>query len=51
MSNGDAQALTSVDAAGWKKEAEDIAAYYGKFDGKLPPALKSQLEELRRRLG
>src|SRR5207249_655485 len=29
----DIQALTSVDVAGWKKETDDIAAYYAKFDG------------------
>src|SRR5262249_10016815 len=44
MSAADAQALTSVDAAGWKKEAKDIAAYYAKFNGHLPDALGKQLE-------
>src|SRR5438094_74917 len=38
ISSAEAQALTSVDAAGWKKEAEDIAAYYAKFNGNLPDA-------------
>jgi phosphoenolpyruvate carboxykinase (GTP) len=47
----DLQALTSVDPAGWKREASDIASYYGKFDGRLPDALKQQLESLRQRLG
>jgi len=47
----DIRALTSVDAAGWKKEAEDIAAYYAKLDGRLPPPLKEQLDGLRQRLG
>jgi phosphoenolpyruvate carboxykinase (GTP) len=47
----DAQALTTVDAEGWKKEAADIAAYYAKFDGRLPAALSNQLEALRQRLG
>lgn len=47
----DLKALTSVDTHGWKKEADDIAAYYGKFDGRLPQALKGQLEGLRQRLG
>jgi phosphoenolpyruvate carboxykinase (GTP) len=42
--------LTSVDAAGWKKEADDIASYYIKFDGHLPRALASQLDQLRKRL-
>jgi len=39
-----------VDAAGWKKEAEDIAAYYARFDGHLPEALVKQLENLKQRL-
>ncbi len=43
--------LASVDAAGWKKEAEDIGAYYRKFDGDLPKALTEQLTALRQRLG
>jgi len=47
----DLQALTSVDPAGWKREASDIASYCGKFDGRLPDALKQQLESLRQRLG
>jgi phosphoenolpyruvate carboxykinase (GTP) len=47
----DLKELTSVDVAGWKKEAEDIAGYYAKFGDKLPPALKQQLEELKKRLG
>ncbi|PYJ00957.1 MAG: phosphoenolpyruvate carboxykinase, partial [Verrucomicrobia bacterium] len=46
----DARALTALDADGWKREAEDIAAYYAKFNGKLPDALKKQLEGLRQRL-
>jgi phosphoenolpyruvate carboxykinase (GTP) len=47
----DMQSLTAVDADGWKKEAEDIAGYYAKFEGRLPAALKKQLEDLRQRLG
>jgi phosphoenolpyruvate carboxykinase (GTP) len=47
----DLKALTSVDQAGWKKEAEDINTYYQKFGERLPEALKIQLEKLRRRLG
>jgi len=46
----DMQALTSVDIPGWKKEADDIAGYYSKFE-RLPEALKGQLEGLRKRLG
>ncbi len=47
----DLKALTWVDSVGWKKEADDIGTYYAKFDGRLPEALKSQLEGLRQRLG
>jgi phosphoenolpyruvate carboxykinase (GTP) len=51
MSADNIQALTSVDKDGWKKEIEDIAANYGKFGDHLPAALKTQLDDLRRRLG
>src|SRR5437773_466311 len=43
--------LLSVDVAGWKKEADDIAAYFAKFRDRLPRALRQQLHELRKRLG
>jgi phosphoenolpyruvate carboxykinase (GTP) len=43
--------LLAVDVAGWKKEAEDIAANYAKFGNKLPKALTEQLDNLRKRLG
>jgi phosphoenolpyruvate carboxykinase (GTP) len=43
--------LLSVDVAGWKKEADDIEAYYGKLGDKLPRALRQQLDDLRKRLG
>ena len=45
------KALTSVDPAGWRREADDVASYYSKFDGKLPDALRKQLLELHQRLG
>jgi phosphoenolpyruvate carboxykinase (GTP) len=45
------KALDSVDKEGWKKEVEDVAANFAKFDGNLPGALKEQLEQLRERLG
>ena len=51
LSSQDLQALSSFDPAGWKKEADDIAAYYSKFDGRLPESLQSQLAGLRQRLG
>jgi phosphoenolpyruvate carboxykinase (GTP) len=44
-------ALTAVDAAGWRKEIDDVAANYAKFGSRLPPALNQQLDELRKRLG
>jgi phosphoenolpyruvate carboxykinase (GTP) len=47
----DIRALTSVDPAGWRREADDVASYYSKFDGKLPEALRKQLLELHQRLG
>lgn len=47
----DVKALTSVDVPGWKKEIEDVAANYEKFGSHLPAALKTQLDELRKRLG
>jgi phosphoenolpyruvate carboxykinase (GTP) len=45
------QVLTSVDTKGWKKEADDIEAYYRKFDGRLPVSLRRELDALRERLG
>ena len=42
--------LTSVDAAGWKKEIEDVASNYARFGSHLPAALNKQLDELRKRL-
>jgi phosphoenolpyruvate carboxykinase (GTP) len=46
----DLESLTSVDAAGWKKEVEDVAATYAKFGAHLPPALREQLDLLRKGL-
>jgi phosphoenolpyruvate carboxykinase (GTP) len=42
--------LLAVDAPGWKKEIEDVAANYGKFGSRLPKALNQQLDGLRKRL-
>jgi phosphoenolpyruvate carboxykinase (GTP) len=47
----DMQQLLAVDLAGWKKEVEDVAVDYAKFDGKVPKALHDQLDGLRKRLG
>jgi phosphoenolpyruvate carboxykinase (GTP) len=43
--------LLAVDTAGWKKEADDVAANYAKFGSRLPRALAEQLTSLRQRLG
>jgi phosphoenolpyruvate carboxykinase (GTP) len=43
--------LLAVDIAGWKKEIENIAASYARFDSKLPQTLTDQLDGLRKRLG
>jgi phosphoenolpyruvate carboxykinase (GTP) len=46
----DAAELLAVDAEGWKKETQDIAAYYAKFGRRLPAALEDQLRKLDQRL-
>jgi phosphoenolpyruvate carboxykinase (GTP) len=43
--------LLAVDAAGWHKEIDDVAANYAKFGSHLPKALSEQLDGLRKRLG
>ena len=43
--------LITVDVAGWKREIEDVASNYAKLGERLPAALHTQLEELRKRLG
>jgi phosphoenolpyruvate carboxykinase (GTP) len=47
----DVEALTSVDAKGWKSEVEDVAANYAKYGANVPADLKAQLDKLRSRLG
>jgi len=46
----DLRELLCVDAAGWKAETDDIAAYYATFGTRLPAALQTQLQNLRNRL-
>ena len=46
----DMKELLSVDKEGWKNELADISQYYEKFGGRLPEALKKELEDLRSRL-
>jgi phosphoenolpyruvate carboxykinase (GTP) len=50
VSPDDLSQLLAVDVEGWKKEAEDIAAYYPKLGSHVPPALEKQLYELGQRL-
>jgi phosphoenolpyruvate carboxykinase (GTP) len=42
--------LLTVDVEGWKKEVEDIATNYAKFNSTLPAAMNEQLNNLRARL-
>ena len=51
LPDGNLQHLLEVDVAGWKKEVEDIAASYARYDHKLPKPLNDQLDALRKRLG
>jgi len=44
------QELCSVERERWLKEADDIGAYYDTFGDHLPAALRTQLDELRKRL-
>lgn len=46
----DLKQLLAVDAAGWQVEIADISANYDKFGGKIPVALKKELEGLKERL-
>ena len=48
---GNLRDLLEVDVAGWKKEVEDTAASYARYDSKLPKTLTDQLDGLRKRLG
>jgi phosphoenolpyruvate carboxykinase (GTP) len=42
--------LLAVDVAGWKAELPGMAAYFASFGDRLPPALLTQLDDLRARL-
>jgi len=50
MNPEDLRQLLAVDVPGWKNEVEDIDRNYAKLNHHLPPALKQQLDDLRRRL-
>ena len=47
----DLKQLLAVDAAGWKREVDDVAANYARLGSHLPKALNEQLDALRQRLG
>jgi len=51
VSPEDIDELIAVDVPGWRKEIADVAANYARFGGRLPAALSTQLDELRKRLG
>jgi len=42
--------LLAVDVEAWKREADDTAVFFEKFGSHLPPALKQELADLKRRL-
>jgi phosphoenolpyruvate carboxykinase (GTP) len=51
LSPDNVRQLLAVDTAGWKSEADNIAAYFANFGDKLPSAFPVQLRALRERLG
>jgi phosphoenolpyruvate carboxykinase (GTP) len=46
----DLEELFAVDADSWLREADLTEEFYGTFDGKVPAALRAELEALRYRL-
>jgi len=51
VSAEDVRELLAVNVPDWKKEIDDVAANYAKFDSHLPKQLTGQLNNLRQRLG
>ena len=51
LARGAMDELLAVDAAGWRRELESIATYYGTFGERLPAELGDELAALRSRLG
>lgn len=47
----DMEELLKVDIAAWRAEVPDIEKHFAKFGDRLPPRLKTQLTELKKRLG
>ena len=43
--------LLSVSKDDWRREAEGIAEFFGKFDGRLPAEMERQRQGLVKRLG
>jgi phosphoenolpyruvate carboxykinase (GTP) len=43
--------LLAVDGAAWRREADEIAAYLQGYGSRLPDRLRSEVEQLRARLG
>ncbi len=51
ISEEDMRKLFEVSPEEWKKEVEDIEAFYARFGARIPSELKEQLASLKRRLG
>jgi phosphoenolpyruvate carboxykinase (GTP) len=51
VSQEDVEELLRVDAQAWREEIPKMEKFFAKFGKRLPPRLRRQLEELRRRLG
>jgi phosphoenolpyruvate carboxykinase (GTP) len=49
--DADFRELFRVDPSAWKAEAADIERHFSQFGDRLPPRLRKQLDDLRRRLG
>jgi len=50
LPSDDLNRLLAVDIDGWKREAENLAAYYDEFGDRLPEVLRKQLAALQERL-
>jgi len=51
LSSNDIEKLFELDIQKWKGEAIELEKYFALFGDKLPPALKGQLDALKKRLG
>jgi phosphoenolpyruvate carboxykinase (GTP) len=50
MPKEDLDALLTVDLESWREEAAGLSNYFAEFGGRMPEALRGQLEALRERL-